>query len=645
MKRTVKHTHVLALSTLILTIFSLASCGGGDTSTASDTSTAAKYSYARKAQSVAMEADLQADATLTLSTDRNVALFLGDPDAEVVTRNWTNLLEEKTRQAMKQVPLDIGAAGTYQLCNEHPELKEQRLHTLLTGADGNELLSVMDEGCKPIDLPAGRFHVQVGTVADEINESGEWPVFLSFDGQRIRVMFNGCPNCDLKGIDLRNRTLIGTDLNHANLENRLVSQTQLIHVIGDGSNLLTGRNFDEIAKDAFNRSASVAAHATKGPITRHWWNKAAHAVTHPVDTAKKVVHKGADVVHRVIEDVDSAEIKELIVVLGMDNKEVDTDSKLVFEHRWARSINAMTVKIVKPPLASVIDHTYVELDTYTNETMAFGAFGDNTGGKPLDETESHCDGNQKCIDVKTVSYMMLSKPCKWPAASGYGRVGVCWNLVNRGLYYTGQTVHKVPYWTIIESFFGTYGAEGSYGGIMWKDLTAPYTMSACLTAQQKNAPWEGQDFGVPRFGNPDNLRSVAISTATVPKIDPRVQLFNAYHGEENSNLRSSAGNNQDQAYLQELLKLNIQEKLGTLDAVALDAILAIHARYYPKIATLRGADSKTFSIKALNALMNEELAEYRQVLGDQRYMTLMGLTSMEPFDVEKHGRTSSQTTD
>ncbi len=98
-----------------------------------------------------MEADLLADENLALTTERNVALFLTDPDNSI-SRSWYSDAETRAREVMKEVPVQIENAGTFEICNEHHSDKDQRLQTLLFDTDGRELLSVTDDGCKSIDL-------------------------------------------------------------------------------------------------------------------------------------------------------------------------------------------------------------------------------------------------------------------------------------------------------------------------------------------------------------------------------------------------------------------------------------------------------------------------------------------------------------
>lgn len=631
---------------LVFLISLAAGCGDGGGS-----SSDFPYDYEPKDEPVAMEADLQADDSLALTTQRNVALFLADPDNQSVSRNWYSDAEAKTRDAMKRVPVDIRNAGTYDVCNQHPPRKEQRLQTLLFDASGNELLSVTDEGCKSIDLPAGRVELRVGTVSDDLQDSHEWPAFLTMEGNRVRALFNGCPSCDLEGLDLRNRTLKGTDLNHANLEGRLTQNTKLIHVIAHGSNILTGRPFEEIGQDDYNRglrsNASADPSAGEATMSRGFWGHVTHAVTHPVDTAKKVVHKGEDVVHKVVEYVDSAELTALITVLSPVLEEGLPDHDTVLSHRYAKSIRARKRPVPGGALpkvigASEVDHTYVELDAYDNEyhddveTLAFGAFGENTGGSALGGTETSCPENRdhSCIDTETVAFMMEKEPCKWPVNTGYARVGVCWNLANRGLYYTGKTVNEVPYYVVIETAFGTYGAMGAAGGGTYSDLTAPYRMSQCLSAQQSQAPWDGYDFGVPFTGNPLDLRKVASSAEPPHDVDPRIHLYQEYYADGTGVARRAHDGDGDLPYLQALLRLNVEEKLGQVDPETMEALLAIHAAYLPELTALR--DAADFSFADLNALMNAQLAEYRAVLGEERYLKLMGLETSEPFDLQRH---------
>ncbi len=98
-----------------------------------------------------------------------------------------------------------------------------------------------------------------------------------------------------------------------------------------------------------------------------------------------------------------------------------------------------------------IYHTYPVGHTNDGKRMACNALGGDTGGTVLADTTTKCGKN--CIDISTVNYVLTKAPCMWPVFPYYGVVGVCWNATNRGLYYTGKTVHNIPFYMVIEDYF------------------------------------------------------------------------------------------------------------------------------------------------------------------------------------------------
>jgi len=102
---------------------------------------------------------------------------------------------------------------------------------------------------------------------------------------------------------------------------------------------------------------------------------------------------------------------------------------------------------------SPADHTYVKAMKENGACEAWPCFGRDSGGKVLLDTDSEIPGD--AVDV--VGRLVDTPPCKWPDHF-YLIIGVCHQLANRGLYYTGDTVHRARMYRWSSTIYNTYGA-------------------------------------------------------------------------------------------------------------------------------------------------------------------------------------------
>lgn len=579
--------------------------------------------------SVATEQDMLGDSSIALSEDRNAVLFLQDPDTEEIGRSWSAAtLIEKTAAAQKKAALSLAAPGTYQLCQHYPEQMDHRIQMVLEDSNGAALATTTNEGCVEVDIPdvSQNLSLKIAKFADRVYHDVETPAFLTVDEDTINMRFNHCVGCDLNGLDLAGRDLFGTDLTGADLTGLQVSDAVFHHVDVTDS---AGPFIDGV----------VAAVHHDGDLDRviesRWWHPsvpkvlkdvaddAADAVSDGVHTVKHEAEHVADSIIHFDDNIAVQLVHALDQGVEEDGGELDID-----DISFAKSISAY-----KKDLSDWVDwflpgdnyHTYVRIDGYNDKSYAWGAFGDNEGGEPLADTTTTCEDGS-CIDAHTVAYMMHRLPCRWPTAA-YAQAGVCWNLTNRGLYYTGKTVHNVTNYAVIEGLFGTYGGDGS----VVRDLLEPgaeiddylFSMNQCLTNQRENAPWTGHDF------LSDVNRDLGAS-----EVNPRVRLYQDYfQGIENRSL--SAGDRQ-RAYLSDLFELNIRENVAEIDEGTVAQLLEIHGVYLDRFAAIDRSDHATYLDK-FNATMLQQMQEYLDLLGDKRYRQLMNLPEDAPisFDIKE----------
>ncbi len=296
------------------------------------------------------------------------------------------------------------------------------------------------------------------------------------------------------------------------------------------------------------------------------------------------------------------------------------------QHQMGNQLDARFYPLGGKVLQKIAHHTYPEAFDDNAERYAWKALGGDSGGDVLADTTTKCDQNGTCIDISTVNYILTQEPCIWPYEHYYAIVGVCWNATNRGLYYTGKTVHNVPFYALIEKVYGTYGLDTN--SACWYSLSPSrceegkkkYAWSQCLTKVHKEMPWGGDTM--------TNLKSSATP------IDPRIELYQDYMKKSKAN---GIPNSVEVDYLTKLFELNIKEKLGDIAQEKKIILLQIDQKYRDKKAKSDNATLATSSheeyLNALNQLLNEELQAYQKVLSDEDYLKLFGASKSETFDI------------
>lgn len=275
-------------------------------------------------------------------------------------------------------------------------------------------------------------------------------------------------------------------------------------------------------------------------------------------------------------------------------------------------------------MQKIAHHTYPEAFDARGVRYAWKALGGDTGGDVLAETTTQCGQTQGCIDISTVNYIMSEPPCIWPHEHYYAIVGVCWNATNRGLYYTGKTVHNVPFYALIEKIYGTYGLDTnsacwySLNPSLCKEGKKKYAWSSCLAQVEKEMPW--------------SARKAAVLEAH--STNPRIQL---YHDYAQQAANDALGASLEERYLTQLFELNIQEKLGAIPEEQKATLLSIDQTYKAKRAQGENAlFGHEEHLDALNQLLNEELQAYQEVLSDEAYFNLFGAPKSMRFEIRNY---------
>ncbi len=298
--------------------------------------------------------------------------------------------------------------------------------------------------------------------------------------------------------------------------------------------------------------------------------------------------------------------------------------------QMGHKLQARYYPLSNPVIGKVANHTYPEAFDDEGDRHAWKALGGDSGGKVLSDTTTECDKTEGCVDISTVNYIMTESPCIWPYKDYYAVVGVCWNATNRGLFYTGKTVHNIKYYPVIEKMYGTYGLD--YNSACWhnlhpfkcKDAREKYAWTKCLASVRKHEPWRAES---------------ALSLKSSSGYDPRIELYYRYRKtSESEDVKAAAAGESE--YLEKLFELNIKERLGDISDAKKQQLMAIDRRFREERTTLSAGEEKgseTFDheayMDALNRQINSELNAYSKVLSDEEYLKLFGASKEESFDI------------
>lgn len=297
-------------------------------------------------------------------------------------------------------------------------------------------------------------------------------------------------------------------------------------------------------------------------------------------------------------------------------------------HTMGNKLMVYNYLLDKPILNKIAVHTYPVAIDNNGKRMSWNALGGKSGGTLLDDTTTQC--NKDCIDISTVNYVMSEAPCIWPYEPYYAVVGVCWNAANRGLYYTGKTVHKVKFYAVIESYFGTYGLDN--GSTCFRNICKQgrklYAWSKCMKSTQQNYPWQG--------------KSQRKLTGKTVAVDPRIPLFEHYFGEQaDQALKALDTNTRHARYLSDLFDLNIDEKLGT--RFSHEKRAPLHAIRVQLARTLDNLqiqdDNHDLYLDQMNTAINKALKKFAIILNDDEYLRLLNASKDEVFDIRNRNAT------
>ncbi|WP_126456867.1 hypothetical protein [Sulfuriflexus mobilis] len=291
-------------------------------------------------------------------------------------------------------------------------------------------------------------------------------------------------------------------------------------------------------------------------------------------------------------------------------------------HIMGKKLEVYNYPLTQPVLKKIAVHTYPVAIGNDGKHRAWKALGGDSGGEPLADTTTKCD--KDCVDISNVNYVMSESPCIWPYDPYYAVVGVCWNATNRGLYHTGKTVHKVKFYAVIESYFGTYGLDTNSTCFRKKcrEGRRLYAWSKCMKSSQDNYPWQG--------------RSLNWLMDKAGEVDPRVHLFERYFGKQaEQTLSASAANIRQAQYLTDLFDLNIEEKLGKdFSQGKRDQLQSIRMQMEETLKSLQAPeDNHDLYLEQMNKGINAALNQYAEILSDEEYFRFLNATKDEVFDI------------
>ena len=192
---------------------------------------------------------------------------------------------------------------------------------------------------------------------------------------------------------------------------------------------------------------------------------------------------------------------------------------------------------------SPADHTYVKFLKENGQWQSFPCFGTCNGGQELPDTKYSTRKDNKEI----IQYMADHTPCKWPKRY-YLIIGVCHQLANRSLFHTRKTVRNARMCNWTSFVYQTYGAD------FWP--LREYSMNNCRETSAINGTWQE--------GSPATCLPSGVEKAKPAEPDEEYQIYMKHFGDPKvpKDVQSMDMTNQLKAYRDDLLKLQIKQRLG-----------------------------------------------------------------------------------
>ena len=262
------------------------------------------------------------------------------------------------------------------------------------------------------------------------------------------------------------------------------------------------------------------------------------------------------------------------------------------------------------------DHTYIKVLHDTGKTSSWGCFGRSSGGKELDETKSYTHESNLII----IGGLSEKKPCKWDKKNFYGKIGVCHQLANRALYFTGKTVKNAKMYKTSSALYGTYG--NNYPG------AREYDMAECLRDKYKD--WKD---GYPSFC--DDLQSKKEEY----EIDKEIALYKEFFGKELSDLSKNDFIELIRKYNESLIELFVKTRLGIEFFHKYGRTMIYH--HYVMMNEMEGLYQKTlkssfeqeYVIKIYNQVFNSYFDKHKKFLSAQDFYAFFGWDKDKVFDI------------
>jgi len=257
------------------------------------------------------------------------------------------------------------------------------------------------------------------------------------------------------------------------------------------------------------------------------------------------------------------------------------------------------------------DHTYVKVIHNDGTYESWSCFGANDGGTELADTNT---GTQE-VNIATVGLMCNEKPCMWPKYF-YLVIGVCHQLANRGLYYTGKTVQGARMYGWSSFIYGTYGK------CIWG--LRDYCMETCIFS---SGEWEP--------GHPDQCEAEKKPAAGTLSFENR--LFEKYFRSKPLDSNEMRFRSLYMEFKNEWLQMNIRTRLGPSHPRRFEIQRLRNAMVREKdeldgiVIRRKSADEDL--VLRYNRLYNEYLQMFRKMLPPKEFERLFDMPYKIEFDI------------
>lgn len=292
-------------------------------------------------------------------------------------------------------------------------------------------------------------------------------------------------------------------------------------------------------------------------------------------------------------------------------------------HKFRDKLYVKHLPVDIPVVDWFAEHTYLVAEKKDGQRQVkWKAFGGDSGGSVLDDTTfEHVNG----VDINTLNYVMEEYPkgILWPKNPFYATVGVCWNACNRGLYFVHKTVHKIKFYIVIETYFGTYGLDDDSTCFtdLCKEGRRLYSWTKTRREVARNHPWQGFSFNDFSMAKSENYR---------------IKVYHEFFGDSaKKEYKILEPEDRWFNYLQRLLKLHLRIMIPEINETRINLLLNIHSESLGGLYSIDRKANADNMISHIEEQGNNMLERFKKELTDEEYKKVFNADKSEKFSIPR----------